>query len=211
MASSTDAWRMEMIFPILLRIIFVESKRTRGASRYELCVGWIPMCPRLYCSINFSFSSHRRLATPALCKVRFGHQLCIICIIPWQYLTSLLHFKGGLLKSGSSWGSTHLNVPYTLVSRCPKKHLHLFSAVALKIDSNLCMLLNTFQKLFFLISPPISRAPSLVRSRRQQCCVGSPIYFATWQLIGFNWDWFSIICPSYISRSVKLGNVSSYN
>ena len=131
--------------------------------------------------------------------------------IPWQYLTSLLHFKGGLLKSGSSWGSTHLNVPYTLVSRCPKKHLHLFSAVALKKDSNLCMLLNTFQKFFFLISPPISRAPSLVRSRRQQCCVGSPIYFATWQLIGFNWDWFSIICPSYISRSVKLGNVSSYN
>ena len=28
---------MEMIFPFLLRIIFVESKRTRGASRYELC------------------------------------------------------------------------------------------------------------------------------------------------------------------------------
>ena len=28
---------MEMIFPFLLRIIFVESKRMRGASRYELC------------------------------------------------------------------------------------------------------------------------------------------------------------------------------
>ena len=80
------ALKSEMIFPFLLRIIIVEIKRTRGASRYEPCVGWIPMCPRLYCSINFSFSSHRRLATAALCKVRFGHQLYIFCIIPWQYI-----------------------------------------------------------------------------------------------------------------------------
>ena len=50
-----------------------------------------------------------------------------------------------------------------------------------------------FSKTFHFISSPITRAPTQpVRSALGDSSVGSPIYFATWQLIGFNW--FNIIC-----------------
>ena len=52
-------------------------------------------------------------------------------------------------------------------------------------------------KTFHFISSPITRAPTQpVRSALGDSSVGSPIYFATWQLIGFNW--FNIICPPLI-------------
>ena len=52
-------------------------------------------------------------------------------------------------------------------------------------------------KTFHFISSPITRAPTQpVRSALGDSSVGSPIYFATWQLIGFNW--FNIICSPLI-------------
>ena len=45
----------------------------------------------------------------------------------------------------------------------------------------------------------ITRAPTQpVRSALGDSSFGSLIYLPTWQLIGFSWDWFNIICPPLI-------------